>query len=311
MRKVCFFNYMHNGDVFNTKAMVQALMAARPDFDYSYALNCHPDVVKDLCPHRPWDQFPHEEVRWKFPVTERGGEILVNTWIGGYADVVLLPGEEHANYPGILRMWQQVFAEFDAVAGTALPVPTDVWAVVPTTDWSAYNRAAADAFIAAHPCEKRLLMSNGPVRSHQSSWGDDDMRDVIHQLADRHPDWQFVCTQGFVTDRPNVYFTVDVFAQACDINEIAYLSRSCDLIWGKVSGPYMFCHVRENIFDPRKIFFSSSDRASDSLPYGCDGLGCHYYHSLTADPAVLAGQIEDVMLRSAGRPPLGSMIVLD
>lgn len=327
LRKVCFFNYLHNGDIFTGKAYVQAIMRAYPGFDYAYALGASPesaqlplydhaagtrsDVIKDLrCYLITCDQLPEGGPGWYDRVAVWGDWLLVNSWIGAYAADVFPPGEEHANYPSLQRMWAMVFDEVNAVLGTRLTISADIWDAVPTTDWSVYNCAAADRYLAAQRFEKRLLFCNGPARSHQSVWAEDDMRGVIEPLADQHPDWDFICTQPFPSALPNVHFTDDIFQQDCDINEIAYLSTHCDLIWSKVSGPYIYCHVPENMFDPTTTFFSSSDRPSDSLPFGCEDLRCRYYHSLTGDPATLIGQINAAMAAPAAEPPAGSMIVL-
>lgn len=327
LRKLCFFNFLHNGDIFTGKGYAQAIMRAYPGIDYAYALGAGPGTagiaryehalrtnhyaIKDLrCQLTTTDDLP-PELDWYERFLVYDGWLLVNTWIGAYADEVLKAGEVHANYPNLQRMWSLIFDEVNSTMGMNLRMPEDVWAAVPTTDWSVYNCALADAHVDTHPATRRLLFCNGPVRSAQSAWGGNDMHEVIETLAGQHPDWDMLCTRPFPTSLPNVHFTDDIFLeQPCDINEIGYLSTRCDLIWGKVSGPYIYCHVPENIFDPRTVFFSSSDRPSDSLPYGCEGVRCHYYHSPTADPDTLVTQLTEAVLGAADREPAGSMIVL-
>lgn len=324
LRKVAFYSHFHNGDIFISKGYVQAIMRAYPGIDYIFALGVHPsvadyidykaavgtkpDAVKDLrCEMVTIDKLP--DFGWYQRLTPFEGGFLVNTWVGAYKEA-LPPGEVHANYRSLQRMWTGIFEDLNSAMGLQLRMPADPLDAVPTTDWSVYNCTPADEYLAAHPCAKRLLFCNGPVMSDQSVWGDDDMRSVIEALAEQHPDWDLVCTRKFDTHLPNVHFTDDIFRQSSDLNEIGYLSTHCDLIWGKVSGPFMFCQVRENMFNPDIIFFACSDRPSDSLPYGCEGLGCRYYHALTDDPQTMIAQINQVIMRPDPDEPVGSMVVL-
>ena len=55
--------------------------------------------------------------------------------------------------------------------------------------------------------------------------------------------------------RPDVVFTGYLTARdigGWDLNEISYLSRSCDVIVGRCSGPQMFAQVLPNWMDSRK-----------------------------------------------------------
>lgn len=327
IRKIHFFNFFHNGDIFTGKAYVQFIMRSYPGIDYSYSLGTsdaareiprfkaaagtNPRVIADLrCETLTCDVVP-PELGWYDRFALVDDRMYVNTWVGAYAQQVFPPGEEHANYPSLRSMWQIVFEELNTRMQLSLEPPSDVWSAVPTTDWTVYDYDSANDFISADRSARRLLFSNGPVNSSQSVWGDSDMRGVIKSLAERRPDWTFVCTRKFDTSMPNIFFTDDIFQQSCDMNEIGYLSTYFDFMWGKVSGPYIYCHVRDNLFNPNKIFFSSSDRPSDSLPYGCDGLQCHYFHSLTGEDITLAEQVEHVVSENVDVTPSGRMIVLD
>ena len=47
MKKICFFNHLHNGDIFNNKAFVEEIMS-NIDTTYYYAHSNNPDIIKDL-----------------------------------------------------------------------------------------------------------------------------------------------------------------------------------------------------------------------------------------------------------------------
>lgn len=293
IKNICFYNHWHNGDVFSSKAFVRMMQQALPEFHYMYALASDPYIIQDLnCDCGHVSQLP-DLITYGIPGAVLHDTLFINTWIGVYMGQVALPGEHHGNYPSLYRMWSHIYAMVSQILEVNLQLPPNVWSAVSETTWATYNCAPADQFDADHATAKKLLFCNGDVRSGQSVWG--DLQDVTHMLAQANPDWQIMCTQKFQTHVPNIHFTSDLFQQSCDINEIAYLSTKCDLIWGKNSGPYMFCHVTDNLFNPAKVFFSGSDRASDSYVHGCGDLKCAYYHSLTHDVCTLVDQITNAM----------------
>jgi hypothetical protein len=77
---------------------------------------------------------------------------------------------------------------------------------------------------------------------------------------------------------PNIIFTDELILaeydttvlnswnkKRCDLNEISYLSKFCDIIVGKNSGPYIYCMTEENINDPNKTIIVFNKRSLDSL----------------------------------------------
>lgn len=308
IKNICFYNHWHNGDVFAGKAFIQMLQQACPNLNYMYALAGDPYIIKDLnCDCGHVNQLP-AQVTDRVPGMVLHDTLFINTWIGVHMSQVALPGEQHGNYPSLYRMWSAIYAKIAEVLQVGIHMPDSIWCAVARTNWQAYNCEPADQFVQAHDANKKLLFCNGSVRSGQSAWG--DMKPVVQELAAAHTDWRLICTQQFETDLPNIHFTSHMFNQPCDINEIAYLSTKCDLIWGKNSGPYMFCHVQDNLFSPKQTFFSCSDRPSDSYVYGCPDLTCAYYHSLTHDAAKLTDQIEQVMQQAPPSAPAFKMQVL-
>lgn len=306
IRNICFYNHWHNGDVFAGKAFVQMLQATLPAYHYMYALAGDPHIIADLnCDCGHVNQLP-AEITDSIQGAVVQDTLFINTWIGVYMHQVALPGEHHGNYPNLYRMWCHIYESIGPILQIGLRMPDSVWCAVSKTHWSAYNCVPADQFVACHEHNKKLLFCNGAVRSGQSVWS--DMSEVTQELARTHTDWQIICTQKFDTDLANIHFTQNIFQQACDINEIAYLSTKCDFIWGKNSGPYMFCHVQDNVFNPDQMFFSCSDRPSDSYVHGCMELPCVYYHSLTQDATMLVNQITHVITTKS--VPTRSMQVL-
>jgi hypothetical protein len=138
------------------------------------------------------------------------------------------------------------------------------------------------------------------------------MQVSIELAAASCPNDIFICTtrDRWDSELNNIVFTDDIFQQECDINEIAYLSTKCTLIVGKNSGPYMFTHIKENIIDSSKIFISLSHNYSDSYPWQCKGIGCHYIHSIEQDETFL-GELFRHILKGSNSNPVGEMIIVN
>lgn len=308
MTTICFYNHWHNGDVFSGRGYIRHIMNQYPGFDYRFAVNTHPKVLADLrAPVMHVNQLP-PEVTYQQQGLIMADHVFVNTWVGVYLHQVF-PAGEHANWCSLNHMWRLIAEQLNKNLHININISNDPLMGVPDPDWSVYNTQAADHFVNKHEGKFLILCCNGDVRSRQSNW--QSMQHVIEPLATQHADHLWICTQKFRTQHNNIMFTDDIFGLDNDINEIAYLSTKCDMIIGKNSGPYMFCHVSTNIQNPHKIFLSLSHRPTDSYAYGVQGVGCHYYHSLTEHHDVFQSQFEQVLQQSVNQPAPGVMIVLN
>lgn len=310
MKKIVFFNHWHNGDIFAGKGWIQDIISQYPQLEYGYAHSSHPDVLRDLGLHHTHiDHLPFLDQFQR--LVESDAHVFVNTWIGcwGNDHGVMLPGEQHANWPSLHRMFTETYKLLNEFNGMQLVMDPTITKYIPQSDWTMYNKAAADAFVERHAGKRMHLFCNGPVRSSQSLLT--NMQNIIDTLAAKNPSDIFICTtrDRWPSEHGNVVFTDDIFQQECDINEIAYLSTKCTIIAGKNSGPYMFTHVRENILDPAKIFVSLSHRNSDSYPWQCKGIGCHYLHTAKEDDESLTMLFQHA-IDNANQTPIGEMVVV-
>jgi hypothetical protein len=291
---ICFYNHWHMGDVFSGRAYVMHIMRSYPGFNYAYAINGDAYAITDLrCRILHVRDLPPQ-------VTDQmaGGvapdQVWINTWIGAYMQV-MQPGECHANWCSLQRQWQIICDKLNEILHVNITLTGDPLQGVPEIDWSCYRTHTADQFIAhAAPHTKRVLVCNGPVRSYQSVWQSDWSTEIEH-LAQQHADVLFICTHEFNTNVPNIKFTNHIFQQPCDLNEIAYVSTKCDVIWGKNSGPFMYCHMKDNVWNPHIKFLACSDRPSDSYAHGATGYTCAYHHSLSTQSDQLIHHVNQVL----------------
>lgn len=310
MRPICFFNRYHNGDVFAGKGYMQELMRQHPQLKYQHAQVNSPKTMADLpAEHRSAESLPKDMIdSYRFGDLEEA--FYVNTWIGCYGNSVIPVGEEHANWPSLYTMWMIIYDAIETAYGIKIERTADVSKYVPETNWSVYNTAPALQFLGQ--TQRMVLLCNGLVRSTQSNLG--TMGPIIDELTHNYPDIKFVCTTKFDTtdyaNKDRIFFTDDIFKGVAggDINEIAFLSTRAEVIVGKNSGPFMFTHIKENIFDPNKAFVSLSHRPSDSYAWNVAGLPCRYYHYSGEVDSNVAARIRQAIDEKGSKSP-GQMLV--
>ena len=311
---ICFFNHWHNGDVFSGKGYMQDIIQQMPNMKFQHAQLNSLKSMSDLpCEHIHTDKLPGA-INHNIRYVDIDGVLYINTWVGCYGNAVIPPGEHHANWRSLLRMWTHIMQTIKLSIAPDLVLPgedgqTDLITYMPETNWSVYNIEPALQFLGQH--NRVALFCNGLVRSTQSHIG--LMDGVLEQLCHDFPDVSFVCTSRFDSkSQKNLYFTDDIFAgvENGDITEIAFLSTRCEIIVGKNSGPFMFTHVKENILDPNKAFFSLSHRPSDSYAHACNGLPCRYYHYSEESIASITGYIRQAM-QERGQVSSGEMVIYD
>jgi hypothetical protein len=265
MRKICFFNHYHNGDLFHGKAFIRELMYnVETDFIYSHSMN--PAVLADMdgLQYEPMVNMPT-----KARYLDLGDTFLINTWIGAYFghgikyDFECTLRFTHQMYARIYDLINQVFPGTGVVLG---PVES----YVPFVNYGSVNKRDVHAFLVANPRIK-VLFSNGPCHSGQCAYNG-DMKPIIEEVAKRHPIMTFVATHKFDTEQKNIKFTSDIIDQTsgCDLNEISYLSTYCDLIVGRNSGPYCFTVTDTNTTNPDKTFYSFGESDDTMFMKGID-----------------------------------------
>lgn len=307
--KICFYNRWHNGDVFSGKGYMQDLVRQLPEIEFFHSQVNKIKTMGDMpFTHIPIDRVP---VTDSHRVTASEDTIYINTWVGGYQDF-MNPGEQHANYPMLSRMWMYIYDRVEWYLERSLEKNLNIFHFIPTTDWSKFDIAPALQWLEGK--DRIALFCNGLAQSCQSEIG--LMEEIIRNLAQLNPDVSFVCTTKFSTEwfpyTANIHFTDDIFAgvQGGDLNEIAFLSTKAELIVGKNSGPFMFSHVRENIFNPNQAFLSLSHRPSDSYLMHIIGFPCRYFHYSKEEPHRLNYYLNEI-LNGLGKNHNAQMQILE
>lgn len=267
MTKIEFYNYYHNGDLFCSKSFIKQIVSELKDYEFAYFHNNNPKTISDLAPYGgrayqdPTKRFIYEE-----------NKMSINTWIGIY-----IPEKhpepphfwnEGINYIALYNIWNYTYSKINDYFGTNLKIKSSPKDYLSTIDYSKFNVDEVDRFLSTRIGRKKILFSNGLPMSGQS-FGD-NLSSIIIFLSERYSNYDFYCTDKFEHNRDNIFFTSDITKQQSDLNEISWLSRSCDLIVGKNSGPFIYCLEKDNFTNPNKTFISFNNSEIDSLNWGID-----------------------------------------
>lgn len=255
MTKVCFFNFYHNGDLFHSKAFVREVIKHLGKEKVMYAHFKDPIVLKDLdIQHVRLEGIDHKTKVFR----PKDPDILfLNTWIGSYFDKY--KGECTLNFN--MKMWADIYEDINTTFKKKMKLgPVENY--LPFVDYTKFELANVRSYIDSD-AQKKILFCNGPAMSGQCEYNG-DMDEIIIPLAVDHPEITFITTKELEKTPPNVKYTGNIIqSDRCDLNEIAYLSKFCNLIVGRNSGPFCFASTGENLNDTAKTFYAFGHQESD------------------------------------------------
>jgi hypothetical protein len=205
------------------------------------------------------------------PMFNLGDDIIINTWIGAWFD----RGLEYTN-ECTLRFNYSIYREVYKALGLKLG-PIEQY--YPSIDFSKFDVSNVDEFALRKNNRKMILIANGNCHSGQCDYNG-DMKQFIINLATMFPDMIFIATQRFSNHAlENIKFTSDITkVEGNDLNEIGYLSKFCDIIIGRNSGPYCFSTHAENIDNQDKTFLAFGERETDCFYHGLPVRAKYLFH---------------------------------
>ena len=248
-----FFScYGHNGDIHFSREYIKHLMKFIPAEKciYSHAQSRRNilDIpnLEFVLRSAPCDQ----NLLWA-----RVGDVLhINTWPGCrnwkyMGNWLRKHPHEGAFVLANHQMYSELINEIHSV-GIHVPPLKPLLHYVPTIDYSFYETANIDKFMSENPERIKILVCNGPCRSWQITNFNFD--DFLSRLV-KNEKLMIIVTQR--TNVPGVYFTGDIIkVKGGDLNEISYLSKFCNIIIGRGSGPFCYCEVKDNHYAVNKRF---------------------------------------------------------
>jgi hypothetical protein len=286
VNNVVFFNHYENGDSFINREYVKEIIKKYSNASFFYAHKKHPSLFKDL----PVQQITlgslpadiNEGIVIGYSTTEK--TLYVNCWVGCHMRTGFLRPGSHANFPLLHRAWSPLLE--------VLHITVRSWEDYhPAVDYSAFDLSEANAYLNRIGSKPLVLICNGKVASRQSDMG--EMVNTISTLANEFPDHEFLVAYKLDMNLPNITYTDDIFgSHEGNLHHIGYIGNHAKVIVGKNSGPFSFCHNKENMNDPKKTFICFSKHAVDSL-MGEGEYSCNSVFSGTTDEVVAANVIRD------------------
>lgn len=254
MRRLIFYNLFHNGDIHFTRPFIRDIMTKTKDsFDeYHYLHYNSPRLLMDI----PFLKFgrPDTNCRKKNIILRVNDDIYVNVHIGCY-DFLWdddVDNEEHS----VIDTYHKLFTYIYQKIGIKIGVQDEY---VPVVNYKIYKTQNIDEFVEKNKLPK-IMIHNGPVQSNQFT--DIDFTRLVDEISEEFGYLQFITTHKIpsLANKVNVIYSGDVFKiqEDGDLNEVSYLSKFCNVIFGRPSGPYTFCLVEENIKDKEKVFIGLS-----------------------------------------------------
>jgi len=267
MKSICFFCHFHNGDIYHIKEFLKDI-SSQLKTKYYIVHGNSPLLTHDLdIEHLNISSVSLLEGKHYTKFIDTENCLYVNTWIGGYFS----PDNEYnmeCSLRGFHRMFFLICNSINDRYGTNLKLKNAEY-YFPSIDYSKFNCEFIDKFLIKDKNDK-VLICNGPSLSGQSRYNL-DMSEIIEPLSQECPDKTFILTKKFETNCSNIKFTDDIInSKSCDLNEISYISKFCNLIVGRNSGPFCFTITKENINDESKKFLGFGEKVTDSFPYMID-----------------------------------------
>lgn len=268
MKKVVFFSYAHRGDIFLSRSFVQHIMECI-DADFYYAHYWGEYLLKDLnLTYISLDEIPKIQQNNEHASNFVKDDIVyINTWIGKYASEVT-PGYCECTLHTLYSLvYPKVFAFLSKNFNINLELKDISEYLGCEVDFSVFNIDSVNKFIEEEQGRK-ILFCNGPSLSNQCSY-DGDLQEVIENVSRQYSDVCFITTQNIQSSFKNIKYSGDIIGnQSQDLYEISYLSKFCDLIIGRYSGPFIWTNaIKDNIFNENKKFLCFGDKATDCHPY--------------------------------------------
>ena len=290
---ILYYNHYHNGDIFINRTYVNHLSAQYNPKKVYYAHRNHESISRDLC-HELVPSAILENINPlnQFLITQDEQILAVNTWVGAYASKYLTY-TQHANFVILERIWREIFGRL------GLELRGSYFDYLPRLKKHNFQTDFISRLSITNGFTKSILVCNNQVKSRQSNFTDLD--DLTLRLANRFPTTIFFITQKICDRPPNVVEIADIIGTSTgNLCEISIASGFIDIIIGRNSGAFTFCHTHENVSDPNKIFVDlSNDRLSSLLGEG--NYPCRHFFSSSVDVDYVTWVLKSELQRRADK----------
>lgn len=245
--KIVFYNHYNTGDLFTARTFILELMGTGIAKEYAFSHHMDETLTNDFIEYTTLNSFCQDRA----PIVWDGNTLYFNTWIGYSIGKYVLPGIV-CRLDNFKRLYNDGL--YSAGIDYRLTKADDEY--IPSINQIGCDKVNVNTFIETRDKNRKLvLVSNGLVYSGQAE--NFDLNYVIYKLCLEHPEIDFIATQRFDFEYPNLFYTEDIIKKkTSDLKEIGYLSLFTNTIIGRSSGPFVYCQLKENYNDPSKTILS-------------------------------------------------------
>ena len=241
MKTIKIYSHAHYGDIFYSRMLINALS---PHFNIEYYHSQSGLVLNDLQNVLEFNYLPTEFNRYSND--NKNG--LVNAWIGHSGEY--LNNGQGCNFNNHFKLVQRVCDDLQINIGNPLDylpyVNYDNLLGIPNI------KEKMDTFKTKF--DKIILLCDGDVRSGQSV--NFDFNSIISFLSDKYKNYLFISTNNNINSDNAISLNPHITSSSPDLLEISYVSKFCDVIIGRASGPFCYTHTLDNFYDTQKTFIS-------------------------------------------------------
>jgi len=260
VNSIVFYNEGHNGDVHYSREFVKYITKNIP-IPYTYNIRCDESILKNsniVVNKENCKNILHKYRQEEIVYFEKEKILLINAWIGSSNAKFIWENEAGCSLTANFNKYSQIFNKLNI----KILNPVDY---IPEMSWENCDTDQIDNFLQNYFLEKTILICNGPVKSGQSE--NIDLNPIVEKLANLNPKVLFILTDSErKINKNNVVYTSDIIKiNGSDLNEIAYIGTKSDIIVGRASGPFCFCHNKATLFDPTKTFLAFTYYKNDGL----------------------------------------------
>jgi len=264
MKKLIFFNNLHNGDIHYTRSFIIDIMKKTNFDEYVFNHMNSINLLKDIKNLSYMPYVVNNRYNDNTQVIESVNNTIINTWVGQQNAKYIKMTQKSCSLYTNYEIYKDIFKYLDVDI-------EDIGYYIPKIIWDNININKIIEFDNKNN-NKKVLISNGMVLSGQSPQFPFDS--IINDLSNHFTNVDFILTHKINIKKSNIFFTSDIINQSdCDLNEIAYLSTKCNIVVGRASGPFAFCHNYDNFNDANKTLISFTHNKHDSNWY--DDVECN------------------------------------
>lgn len=253
-----FYNNFHNGDIHYSRQFIKDIIKKTNFNKYFYNHQNNNTLLKDIQIEFLQGKKYYDNSFNQKQIFIDEDNVVVNTWIGQSNAKYLKKTSKSCSLYSNYELFKDIYKYLKIKIEK-----TEYY--IPTIKWKYINITNVDNYIKNNN-NKRILISNGKVLSGQSPQFNMDY--IIKSLSNDFPNIDFIITDNTNIKSKNIIYTGDIIKQNdSDLNEISYLSKYCDIVVGRASGPFAFCHIKENFENENKTFISFTNNRYDSNWY--------------------------------------------